>query len=112
MAAHVKQGDMVKVLTGEDRGKTGEVLAVYREQQKVLVQGVNRVYRHLRPSRQHPQGGRIQKEMPIHISNVLPLDPQTQEATRVGFQVNADGSKQRVARKSGQALDTVHKARS
>lgn len=111
MARHIVKGDMVKVLAGDDRGKTGEVMAVYPSRNKVLVQGVNRSYRHLRPSRKHPQGGRIQKEMPIHISNVLPIDPKTDQATRVGIRINADGSKERIARKSGESLGILRKAK-
>jgi len=95
------------VIAGDDKGKTGEVLRVDPKRRKVLVQGVNRVYRHLRPSRQHPQGGRIQKEMPIDISNVQPVDPKTNQPTRVGFAIGADGKKERIARKSGQALGAV-----
>jgi len=110
MAMHVKKGDTVVVIAGDDRGKTGEIIRVDAAKGKVLVQGVNRVYRHLRPSRQHPQGGRIQKEMPIDISNVLPLDPKTNQATRVGFRVGSDGAKQRYAKKSGETLGTVRKA--
>lgn len=109
MARHVKKGDMVKVLAGEDKGQVGEVLRVLGDEGKVLVQGINRVYRHLRPSRQHPQGGRIQKEMPISISNVLPVDPTTNEATRVGFRINDDGTKERYAKKSGKKLGGVSK---
>jgi large subunit ribosomal protein L24 len=111
MARHVKKGDTVLVLAGEDKGQVGEVLAVYPDARKVLVQGVNRVYRHLRPSRQHPQGGRIQKEMPIHISNVLPVDPKTNQASRVGVRINADGSRDRIARKSGEVLGQIRKAK-
>jgi len=111
MARHIVKGDMVKIITGDDRGKTGEVMAVYPSRNKVLVQGVNRVYRHLRPSRKHPQGGRIQKEMPVHISNVLPVDPKTGQATRVGVRINADGSKERIARKSGESLGIMRKAK-
>jgi large subunit ribosomal protein L24 len=111
MARNVKKGDMVAVITGDDKGKTGEVIRVFPRNQKVLVQGVNRVYRHLRPSRRHPQGGRIQKEMPISISNVLPIDPKTNHPTRVGFRINEDGSKERIAKKSGQSLGIVRKAR-
>lgn len=111
MARHVTKGDMVKVIAGADRGKTGEIMEVYPSKNKVMVQGVNRVYRHLRPSRKHPQGGRIQKEMPIHISNVLPVDPKTQLATRVGVRVNEDGSKERIARKSGESLGILRKAK-
>ncbi len=111
MARNVKKGDVVMVIAGDDRGKTGEILRVDGSTDKVLVQGINRVYRHLKPSRQHPQGGRIQKEMPIHISNVLPVDPKTNKPTRVGFRVADDGSKERYAKASGQTLGTVRKAK-
>lgn len=109
MARHIKKGDMVMVITGNDKGRSGEVMRVMPKAGKVLVQGVNRVYRHLRPSRAHPQGGRIQKEMPIHISNVLPLDPKTSQPTRVGFRLGKDGAKERYAKKSGQTLGIVKK---
>ena len=111
MAMHVRKGDQVVVIAGDDKGKTGEVLRVNTAAGKVLVQGVNRVFRHLRPSRQHPQGGRIRKEMPIDISNVLPIDPKTNQPTRVGFRTAKDGSKERFARKSGEPLGTVRKAK-
>jgi large subunit ribosomal protein L24 len=111
VALHVKKGDIVAVIAGDDKGRTGEVLRVFKDRGKVLVQGINRVYKHLRPSRQHPQGGRIQKEMPISLSNVLPLDPKTQQPTRVGFRINEDGSKERVARKSGESLGLLRKAK-
>ena len=111
MARHVKKGDVVAVIAGNDKGKTGEILRVDYNAGKVLVQGINRVYKHLRPSRQHPQGGRIQKEMPINISNVLPVDPKTNLPTRVGFKISEDGSKQRIAKKSGESLGTVTKAK-
>jgi len=107
MARHVRKGDMVMVIAGDDKGKVGEVLRADAGAGKVLVQGINRVYRHLRRSRQHPQGGRIQKEMPIHISNVLPVDPKTNQPTRARFRVNADGSKERIAVKSGEVLGLV-----
>ncbi len=110
MAMHIKKGDQVVVIAGDDKGRTGEVIRVDAAAGKVLVQGVNRVYRHLRPSRQNPQGGRIQKEMPVDISNVLPIDPKTDQPTRVGFRIAQDGSKQRFARKSGETLGTVRKA--
>ena len=110
MASHVKKGDTVMVVAGNDRGRTGEVLRVDARRGKVLVQGVNRVYRHLRPSRQNPQGGRIQKEMPIDLSNVQPVDPKTNQPTRVGFRREADGSKVRVSKRSGEVLGTVRKA--
>jgi large subunit ribosomal protein L24 len=111
MASHVKKGDVVVILAGDDKGKTGEVLNVDSGAGKVVVQGMNRVYRHLKPSRQHPRGGRIQKEMPISISNVLPVDPKTNKPTRVAFRIGADGSKERTAKKSGQTLGTVKKVK-
>ncbi len=109
MATHVKKGDLVAVLSGDDRGKTGEVLRVDVRAGKVLVQGINRVYKHMKPSRKYPKGGRMQKEMPIHISSVLPVDPKTNQPTRVGFRVGPDGSKLRVAKKSGESLGVVQK---
>ncbi len=112
MARHVKKGDTVAVIAGDDKGKTGEVLVIYPQRGKVLVAGVNRVYRHLRPSKQHPQGGRIQKEMPIDISNVLPVDPKTSQPTRVGFRVDSNGIKERFAKKSGQSLGAIGKKKS
>ncbi len=110
MARNVKKGDMIVVIAGNDKGKTGEVLRVYSKVDKVLIQGVNTVYRHMRPSRRHPHGGRIRKEMPIHVSNVLPVDPETSQPTRVGFRFTEDGSKERFARKSGKSLGMVKKA--
>lgn len=107
MARRIKKGDVVMVIAGNDKGRTGEVMRVIPKSDKVLVQGVNRVYRHLRPSRAHPQGGRIQKEMPMHISNVQPVDPKTSQPTRVGFRVTEDGTKERYAKKSGQTLSIV-----
>ena len=109
MARNVKKGDVVMILTGDDKGKTGEVLRIDVERGKVLVQGVARVYRHMKPSKRYPKGGRMQKEMPINISNVLPVDPKTNQPTRVGFRVGKDGSKQRFAKKSGELLGEVKK---
>ena len=110
MARHVKKGDTVFVLCGDDKGKVGQVLRVDPGKGKVLVQGINRVYRHLKPSRKYPRGGRIQKEMPIAISNVLPVDPKTSRPTRVKFVLHEDGSKERVAKKSGATLGVLKKS--
>lgn len=107
MAARIKKGDTVMVIAGNDKGMTGQVLRVDSDRQQVVVQGVNQVYRHMRPSRRHPQGGRIRKEMPIHISNVLPVDPETSQPTRVGFRMTKDGTKERFARRSGASLGAV-----
>ena len=106
----VSASDRVVDIAENDKGATGEVLRVDDKTEKVVVQGVNRVYRHMRPSRRHPHGGRIQKEMPIHISNVLPVAPETSQPTRVGFRNNDNGQKERFARKSGASLGAVTKA--
>lgn len=111
MALHVKQGDLVMVTAGESRGKTGKILRVIPAEKKVYVEGLNVVQRHVKPSQKHPQGGRVEKEMPIHISNVSPVSPSTGKPTRVRFQVRNDGSKVRVAVKGGDVLGTLKKAK-
>ena len=97
MAAHIKKGDMVQIITGSHKGATGKVLRVVPDRQLVVIEGHNRKYKHVRPSRRNPQGGRIQVERPIHISNVLPVNPKTSKGTRVHYTVSADGGKKRVA---------------
>ena len=96
MARHIKTGDTVMVITGADKGRTGRVLRVLTDKDRVVVEGVNRVWKHVKPSQRHPQGGRIQKDAPIHISNVMPLDPSTGKGARVKFETR-DGRKHRVA---------------
>ena len=100
----IRKGDKVVVRTGKDKGKTGEVLRVLRDEGRVLVQGVNMVKRHTRPAPGNP-GGIIDKEASIHISNVALADPKTGKATRVGFKILDDGRKVRVARGSGETID-------
>ena len=101
---HVKKGDKVMVISGKDKGKTGVILSALPKKDRVLVEGVNIVKKHSKPSQMNPQGGIISQEAPIHVSNVMPLDPKTGEPTRVGLKV-VDGKKVRVAKKSGEALD-------
>src|SRR6476659_3415808 len=96
MPRHIKTADNFIVITGADKGKTGRVLRVLTDKNRVVVEGINRVWKHVRPSQRNPQGGRIQKDAPIHISNVMPLDPTTGKGTRVKFQ-EKDGVKHRVA---------------
>ncbi|WP_428937121.1 50S ribosomal protein L24 [Fontivita pretiosa] len=103
MARHIKSGDQVMVIAGADKGKVGRVLRVIAEKDRVVVEGINRVWKHVRPSRRYPQGGRIQKDAPIHISNVLPVDPTTGKPTRVRFETR-EGRKHRIAVKSGTDL--------
>ena len=81
---HVKTGDKVMVITGKDKGKTGVILASFPKKNRVLVEGVNIVKKHSKPSQMNPQGGIINQEAPIHVSNVMPIDPKTGEPTRVG----------------------------
>ena len=99
----IKKGDQVIVTTGRDKGRRGEVMQVLREENRVLVQGCNMVKRHTRPTQTNP-GGIINKEAPLHISNVSLIDPDSGKATRVGYEVK-DGKKIRIARASGKALD-------
>ena len=81
MARHIKSGDTVIVTSGADKGKTGKVLRILTDKDRVVVEGVNRVWKHVRPNQRNPQGGRIQKDAPIHLSNVMPLDPTTGKGT-------------------------------
>ncbi|WP_338752615.1 50S ribosomal protein L24 [Bacillus sp. FJAT-52991] len=101
---NVKKGDKVMVITGKDKGKTGIVLAAFPKKDRVLVEGVNIVKKHSKPSQVNPQGGIISQEAPIHVSNVMLLDPKSNEPTRIGFKM-VDGKKVRVAKKSGETLD-------
>jgi len=103
MAQRIKKGDTVVLIAGADKGRTGQVKRVLVKDDRVIVEGINRVWKHVKPSQRFPQGGRIQKEAPVHISNVQPVDPKTGKGTRVKFEVR-DGVKHRVARKSGQDL--------
>ena len=90
MACHVRRDDLVEVIAGDHKGERGKVLKVLPKKGLVVVQGVNMVYRHVRPSRRNPQGGRLQTEAPIHISSVLPVDEKTGHGTRVRFEVERD----------------------
>jgi len=101
---HVKKGDKVKVLSGKDKGKQGTILEAYPKKERVLVEGVNMVKIHAKPSQDNPQGGILNQEAPIHVSNVLPIDPKSGEPTRVGYEVR-DGKKIRIAKRSGEPLD-------
>jgi len=115
MAARVRKDDIVEVIAGEHKGARGKVLRVMPDKQRVIVEGVNMVVRHVRPSRRHPQGGRIHKEAPIHISNVQPIDPRTDKPTRVRFRVERDANG-RIIRKvrvstAGNEISEVTRAR-
>jgi large subunit ribosomal protein L24 len=100
----IKKGDNVQVVSGRDKGKTGEVLRVQRDDDRVLVRGVNMVKRHTKAS-QTNTGGIIEREAAIHISNVAHVDPKSNEATRVGYRFLEDGRKVRFAKRSGEVID-------
>jgi len=115
MAARVRKDDVVEVIAGDHKGTQGKVLKVFPDKQRVLVEGVNLVYRHVRRSRRHPQGGRIRREAPIHISNVQPVDPKTGRGTRVRFVLKRDAQgriigKQRVS-SAGTVLSEVTRSK-
>ena len=101
---HVKKGDKVMVITGKDKGKTGVILTAFPKKDRVLVEGVNIVKKRSKPSQENPQGGILSIEAPIHVSNVMLIDPKTGEPTRVGY-TTENGKKVRVAKKSGEVLD-------
>lgn len=104
---NIKVDDMVQVIAGDDRDTRGKVLVVDYAANKVIVEGVNRVYKHVRRSQRNPQGGRLSKEMPISASNVMVICPQTGKPTRVGYRYLEDGSKERYAKASGVSLGAV-----
>ncbi|WP_219834325.1 50S ribosomal protein L24 [Paenibacillus sp. R14(2021)] len=102
---HVKKDDTVMVITGKDKGKKGRVIAAYPRQNRVLIEGVNMVKKHTRPSQTNPQGGIIEQEAAIHVSNVMHIDPKSGKVTRIGYKVLDNGKKVRIAKKSGEVID-------
>ncbi len=110
MAKHVKKGDMVAIITGEHKGSTGRVMKINPAKSKVIVEGINLAYKHVRPSQRNPQGGRIRIEQSIHISNVLPVNPKSSRGSRVRFEFSKDGSKKRLAVDGGE-IGVVKKAK-
>ena len=105
MAARIKKGDKVIVLTGKDKGRTGEVTKSFPDENRVIVSGINVVARHTRASQADPQGGIKRKEAPIHVSNVAHVDPKDGKATRIGFKTDDKGRKVRFAKRSGETID-------
>ena len=100
----IRKGDKVVVLAGKDKGRTGEVLTVMPKEDKAVVRGINMIVRHQRQT-QSQEGGLIRKEAPIHLSNLAVADPKDGKPTRVGFQVQKDGTKVRVAKRSGEVIN-------
>lgn len=101
---HIKKGDTVIVNAGNHKGEKGKVLRVLVSKQRAVVEGINLVSKSTKPSAQHPQGGIIKQEAPIHISNLNVVDPKTGEATRIGRRMGADGKLVRYAKKSGEEI--------
>ena len=104
MAAKIKKGDRVQVMTGRDRGQRGEVISVSPAESRALVRGVNMVKRHQKPRGMNAPGGIVEKEAPIHLSNLALIDPASDKPTRVGFKTLDDGKKVRVAKRSGEVI--------
>ena len=103
---HVVKNDSVKILSGKYKNKIGKVLKVFPKNDRVIVEGVNIIKKHTKPSQKNQQGGIVEKEAPIHVSNVMVIDPKTNEPTRVGYKFLDDGSKVRVSKKSGEILSS------
>jgi large subunit ribosomal protein L24 len=100
----IRRGDRVKVISGNHKGEEGTVLRVEPEKNRVVIEGVNRRKRHMKPSQANPEGGIVEFEAPVHASNVMLLDPQSGEPTRVRTQVGKDGKRERVAVRSGRVI--------
>lgn len=108
----IKVGDTVEVISGDDRGQKGKVIRVLPSKARIVVEGVCKVLKHVKRSQKNPQGGRLSMEVPIHVSNVMLVNPATNERTRVGMRKTADGGKERFAKKGGAALGLVTPPRS
>lgn len=102
---HIRKGDTVQIIAGNDKGKTGKVLIVNKEKYRAVVEGANMVTKHVKPSATNPEGGIEQTEASIHISNLMLIDPASGEATRTGRKLNADGKLQRYSKKSGEFIN-------
>ena len=100
---NIKSGDVVKVIAGDHKGSEGKVLRVYKEKNKAIVEGINMVSKHTKPSAKNPQGGIVKKEAPIHISNLSLIDKKTNKPTKVGYRMEGD-KKVRFSKKSNQVL--------
>ncbi|MEZ4772187.1 MAG: 50S ribosomal protein L24 [Bacteroidia bacterium] len=101
---HIKKGDNVRILSGADRGKEGKVLLVFPKDQKAIVEGIRMVKKHIKPSQQYPNGGIIDQEAPVHISNLMVIDPGLKKPSRVGRKLSDEGKLVRYAKKSGDII--------
>ena len=101
---HIKKGDSVVVITGESKDQRGRVLEIFRKKQRALVEGVNIISKHTKPDAQNPQGGIVKKEAPVHISNLMLIDPSSGEPTRIGRKYNDNKKLVRYSKKSGEEI--------
>jgi len=102
---HVKTGDTVKVIAGDDKGKTGKILAIDTQKQRAFVEGINMVTKHVKPTAAKPQGGIEKKKASVHISNLMLVDPKSGEATRIGRKMGDNGKLVRYAKKTGEVIN-------
>ena len=101
---HIKKGDTVKIIAGNDKGKTGKILEVNKSKYRAVIEGANMVTKHVKPSAANPEGGIQQTEAAIHISNIMIIDPSSGDASRIGRKKNDDGKLQRYSKKSGEFI--------
>lgn len=104
----LRVGDTVQVIAGSDKGKTGEIIQILRKKDRVIVEGVNMVTKHIKPSQTDPEGGIVTREAPIHVSNVVYYDSKAKETVKIGYSI-VDGVKVRINKKTGKALDKTTK---
>lgn len=105
LKVHIKKGDTVKILTGEDRGKQGRVLSIELDKNRAIIEGVRMVSRHTKPNAKDTKGGILKKEAPVHMSNLMLIDPKTGEPTRIGRKRNEKGMLKRYSKKTGEIID-------
>ena len=105
----LRVGDTVQVIAGSDKGKTGEIIQILRKEDRVIVEGVNMVTKHIKPSQADPEGGIVTREAPIHVSNVAFYDSKAKQAVKIGYAFDEDGKKYRINKKTGKALDKTTK---
>ena len=105
----LRVGYTVQVIAGSDKGKTGEIIQILRKEDRVIVEGVNMVTKHIKPSQADPEGGIVTREAPIHVSNVAYYDSKAKQAVKIGYAFDEDGKKYRINKKTGKALDKTTK---
>lgn len=106
---YIRKGDLVQVIAGDDKGKTGTVTRVIRDDSRVVVEGCNKTKKSIKPSQRNPKGGQLSVELPIHVSNVLLVNPDLGKGVRIGVKINERGEKIRFCRKTGRELGILRK---